>query len=151
MKREELTAIFPEATKEQIDKIMNINGSDVEHARRELEDTKKKLSEANDSIEQLKVDAEELKRLQDVETELTDLKNANVIREMREKVSKETGVPVHLLTGDTEEDCTAWANSMKEYARPQAYPKVPNGGEGTKSGASPTTAEQFAKWTEEIF
>ena len=154
MKREEITAIFPEATKEQLDQIMAINGTDIQHAKAGADDLKAQLAEANTQIEALKVDAEEFIRLQGIETELTDLKNANTIREMRESVSKATGVPVHLLVGDTEEDCTRWAESMKEYAKPSAYPNVPNGGEGGFGGyqkPAPTTAEQFAEWSEKIF
>lgn len=154
MKREEITAIFPEATKEQLDQIMAINGADIQHAKGSADDLKTSLAEANAQIEALKIDAEEFKRLQGIETELADMKNANAIREMRESVSKATGVPVHLLTGDTEEDCTAWANTLKEYAKPSAYPNVPNGGESGYGGykkPAPTTAEQFAEWSEKIF
>ncbi len=151
MKREEITAIFPEATKEQLDQLMAINGSDIQHARNGMDDLKAQLSAANSQIESLKVDAEELQRLQGVETQFKELQTANSIRDMREKVSKETGVPAHLLTGDTEEDCTAWANTLKEYARPSAYPNVPNGGEPTHNNPTPSTAEQFAAWAEKAF
>ena len=151
MKREEITAIFPEATKEQLDQIMAINGADIQHAKAGADDLKTQLEAANGQIAALQVDANEFERLKGVETELTELKSANALREMREKVSKETGVPAHLLTGDTEEDCTAWANTLKEYARPSAYPNVPNGGEPTHNNPTPSTAEQFAAWAEKAF
>lgn len=151
MKREEITAIFPEATKEQLDQIMAINGADIQHAKAGMADLQSKLTEANTQIESLQVNADEFKRLQGIETQYQELQTANSIREMREKVSKETGVPAHLLTGDTEEDCTAWANTLKEYARPSAYPNVPNGGEPTHNNPAPSTAEQFAAWAEKAF
>ena len=151
MKREDIIAIFPEATKEQLDQIMAINGTDIQHAKSGMEDLKTKLDEATASIAQMKVDADEFKRLQGLETELTELKAANSLREMREKVSKATGVPAHLLTGETEEDCTKWANSLKEYAKPSVYPNVPNGGEPGGNGTAATTAQQFAEWSEKIF
>ena len=151
MKREEITALFPDATKEQLDSIMAINGADIQHARGNRDDLQAKLDAANTELDQLRTNAQELERLKGVETELSQLKAANSIRDMREKVSKATGVPAHLLVGDTEEDCTAWANSMKEYAKPAAYPIVPNGGEPAGNGPAPSTAEQFEEWSKQIF
>ena len=52
------------------------------------------------------------------EAELATLKREREIRAAREKVSKETGVPVSLLTGDTEEECKALAEAINEYAGP---------------------------------
>lgn len=150
MKREEITALFPEATKEQLDKIMAINGADIQHAKSGLDDLKTQLAAAQTELEKAKTDATEFERLKGLETELTDLKAANAIRDMREKVSKETGIPTHLLSGDTEEDCIAWANSIKEYQQSSARLNVPNGGE-PGSGAGMTTAEQFAAWSENVF
>lgn len=47
-------------------------------------------------------------------------------REMKQKVSDATGVPVELLTGETEEACTAQAQAIRAYANP--YPNVKDGG-----------------------
>lgn len=151
MKREDITALFPEATKEQLDKIMAINGADIQHAKGGADDLKAQLSAANAELEQLRAGSEELERLKGVETELTELKAANSLREMREKVSKETGVPVHLLSGDTEEDCKKWADSMNEYRKSASLLAVPNGGEPNGSSYASTTAEQFAEWSEKVF
>lgn len=151
MKREDITGLFPEATKEQVDRILNLNGEDIEHARTNAGDLQNQLDAANTELAALRAGAGELERLKGVEAELTQLREANALREMREKVSKATGVPVNLLTGDTEEDCTAWAESLKEYAKPSVYPNVPNGGDPGGAGGTRTTAEQFAEWSEKIF
>lgn len=151
MKREDITALFPEATKEQLDKIMAINGADIQNAKNGMEDLKAKLGAANEALKNSEADAAEMERLKGIETELENLKNANALREMREKVSKATGVPAHLILGETEEDCTAFANSVKEYAKPSSYPNVPNGGEPGGNGSALTTAEQFAEWSKNIF
>lgn len=151
MKREDITGLFPEATKEQVDRILNLNGEDIEHARTNAGDLQNQLDAANTELAALRAGAGELERLKGVEAELTQLREANALREMREKVSKATGVPVNLLTGDTEEDCTAWAESLKEYAKPSVYPNVPNGGDPGGAGGARTTAEQFAEWSEKIF
>lgn len=47
-------------------------------------------------------------------------------REMKQKVSDATGVPVELLTGETEEACTAQAQAIRAYTNP--YPNVKDGG-----------------------
>lgn len=60
MKREEITALFPDATKEQIDSLMNINGTDINNAKKE------------------NLDPKELKRLQDIEMEYSKLSDANL-------------------------------------------------------------------------
>lgn len=151
MKRENITALFPDATKEQLDQIMAINGADIQRAKSGMEDLRTQLSSVQTELEQARTDAGEMERLKGLETELSDLKAANAIRDMREKVSKATGVPAHLLSGDTEEDCTAWANSLKEYQQSSARLNVPNGGEPGGNGAGMTTAEQFAAWSENVF
>lgn len=89
------------------------------------------------------------KKIAELTTELDALKKADGIRVMREKISKETGIPAHLLTAETEEECTAQANSIKEFAQPGKYPTVPDGGE--THGGKPSTSQQFADWfTEQI-
>lgn len=155
MKREEIKGILPEITQEQLDQIMAINGTDIQQAKGKLEqaqlsvdDLQAKLTAANEQIEQFKAGGEELERLRGVEEELTALKAANVIREIREKVSTATGVPASMLTFDNEEDCTKQANSIKEFAKPSSYPKLRDGGEpGTPK---PDTAHQFAEWFNQI-
>ena len=47
-------------------------------------------------------------------------------REIKQKVSDATGVPVELLTGETEEACTAQAQAIRAYTNP--YPNVKDGG-----------------------
>ena len=54
---------------------------------------------------------------------------------MRQKVSAATGVPAELLSGDTEETCTAQANAILKFAKPSGYPAVKDGGEhGARGG-----------------
>lgn len=156
MKRTDITALFPDATDEQIKALMDINGADINKAKQGVTDLQNKLTQANATIEELQqgvAGLEEARRgLEEAqqkatqfETELTELRTANTLREVREKVSKATGVPASLLTGADEKECTAQANSIKEYARPSAYPQVTDGGE--VGGITPPTArDQFAEW-----
>lgn len=149
MKRADITGIFPEATDEQIKAIMNINGADINNAKRGVDDIQAQLTQANATIEELKAGAAGLEEAQanakKFEAELAELKTANAIREVREKVSKATGIPMSLLTGTTEEECNSQALGIREFAKPSAYPAVADGGE-TGGITKPSTREQFAEW-----
>lgn len=83
-----------------------------------------------------------------LETELLTIKKSNEVREVREKVAKDTGVPAHLLSGETEEACMDQAYAILSYkneSKAGNYPAVKDGGEVSKVG-KPTTRQQFAEW-----
>ena len=85
-----------------------------------------------------------------LQKELDDLKQAETVRQIRAKVSGETGVPETLLTASTEEECKAQAEAIKAYADP-GYPKVKDGGEARRPSENKTTSEQFADWFNSSF
>lgn len=150
MKRTDITELFPDATKEQIDKLMGINGADINEAKRGLEDVRKQLDAAlaapKDDAE-LKAAQAKAEKLQ---KDLDGMKAAEALRVMREKVSKDTGVPAALLTGATEEECTTQAASIKDYAKGSTgYPVVRDGGEASVTPKK-TTREQFAEYFEKL-
>ena len=78
------------------------------------------------------------------------MKHDNEIKAMREKVAAETGVPANLITGATEEECKAQAGAILNFAKPQGYPTVKDGGEVNNVG-KPSTKQQFAEWANEAF
>ena len=81
-----------------------------------------------------------------LEQELTALKKAAEVQEIRQKVSTETGVPANLLTAATEDECKAQAESIKAFAAPNMnYPQVKDGGEVGKP-LNNSTRNQFAEW-----
>jgi len=88
-------------------------------------------------------------RAANLQKELDGLKQAETIRQVRAKVSSETGVPENLLTAGTEEECRAQAEAIKAYADP-GYPKVKDGGENHPLSKQ-TTADQFADWFNKSF
>lgn len=85
-----------------------------------------------------------------LKNELDSLKKANEIRDIRQKVSEETGVPITLLTGDSAEACTEQAKAILEYSKKSGYPTVKDGGEVSKINKT-STREQFAEWAKEAF
>ena len=154
MKREDITKQFPDATKEQIDALMAINGEDINKAKGELEQVKKDLTKAQADLAAAKNgDPEELQKAKDeaaqYKNELDGMKLAESLRQMREKVSKAKNIPVDLLTGDTEEVCNAQADQILAFAKVPAAPNLPNPGEpgGTPK---PNTAQQFAEWSQNL-
>ena len=84
-------------------------------------------------------------RANKLESELAEIKKANEVRDIRSRISQETGVPLELLTADNEEDCKKQAAAINAFAMPKSYPSVEDGGEvgGT---LKQTTSQQFKEW-----
>lgn len=142
MKRTDITDIFPEATKEQIDKLMALNGADINGAKSELETLRQQLTEQNGK------DADKYKlKIKELTDELNGMKSAEAVRITREKVALEKNIPVNLLTGDTEEACAKQADEILAFATP-SYPALKDGGEPHGVFKS-TTRDQFADWAKE--
>lgn len=85
-----------------------------------------------------------------LQAELDNLKQAAAVREIRSRVSMETGVPETLLTGNTEEECKVQADAIKAFANP-AYPRVKDGGENHPGATKQSTKQQFAEWANKAF
>lgn len=149
MKRDDIKTLFPEATAEQIDQLMTMNGNDVNNARKGTADLEAAKKALETELQELKANAEQWETdkqtLTTVQQELEEIKAANALRDMRDRVSKATGVPASLLTGETEEDCTEYAKQLLEFKTPSAYPRVPDGGE-PGGNVKADTRTQFAEW-----
>lgn len=142
MKRTDITKLFPEATKEQIDELMAINGADINAAKGDVDALKQQLTDQSG--------AEMAKAQQQIEqltAELNGMKSAETIRLTREKIANEKNIPVHLLTGETAEACAKQADEILAFATPR-YPAVKDAGESHIIPKG-TTREQFADWAKE--
>lgn len=89
-------------------------------------------------------------RAEKLESELTSMKRAEEIRQIRSKVAESTGVPASLLTGDTEEACNEQAAGILSFKSSAGYPTVKDGGEVQKT-VEGSTRQQFADWAEKAF
>ena len=153
MKRTDITELFPDATPEQIQKLMDLNGADINNAKKDLSNIQGQLAEAQKAAEAAKTAAAsgtELQQAQEkaakLEKELGALKLSNQLRELRSAVAKEKGVPVELLTGETPEACQKQADGILAFAKAQpGYPALPDGGE-VHTPASGATRDKFAAW-----
>lgn len=101
MKREEIKAIFAEATDEQLKKIMDLNGSDVEREKgklstleKELEDKKTAFNTLNSELETLKTSnasAEDYKKkFEDLQKDIADKEKKE--KEAQEKAEREENI-----------------------------------------------------------
>lgn len=150
MKRTDITDLFPEATAEQIDKLMDLNGQDINKAKGELDTLKGQLTAAQSEIAKFKGNDLETAtaRANQLQAELDSLKRAEELRTMREKVSTEHNVPANLLTGETEEACAEQAKAILAFAKPSGYPHLRDGGEINHMPSS-KTRDKFAEWAKD--
>lgn len=112
----------------------------------ELKDKAAKYDEAEEASKSELQKATE--RAEDLQKEVDKMKRDKKLHEIRAKVAKETGVPENLLTGEDEESCTAQAKAVLKFAKPNAYPDVPDGGE-VHNSPSGKTRDKFAAWFNE--
>lgn len=107
---------------------------------------KEKASKWDEAEENGKTELQKAQeRLAALQKEVDGYKKAESLRSIREKVSKATGVPVELLWGETEESCTAQAQGILKYAKPDAYPAVKDGGSPSKKEQG-STRDLFASY-----
>lgn len=71
---------------------------------------------------------------------------ADNLRQLREKVSKETGVPASLLYGEDEDSCKAQAQAILDYAKPVSGGTTIRDGGDPQAKPTGSTRDQFADW-----
>lgn len=145
MKRADITELFPEAPKEAIDKLMALNGADVNAAKAEVEDLKKQLQAAQEGDGKLQEAQQQIAQLT---SELDGMKKAETIRLTREKVAGEKKIPANLLTGETEEACAEQADAILAFAQPGGYPRLRDAGEPSRTSTA-QTRDRFADWAKD--
>ena len=115
----------------------------------DLEALKAKAAKLDELEQANKTELEKAnERANKLEAELNSIKKAGQIRELRDKVAQETGIPVNLLTADTEEECMKQAESIKAFAQPNAYPNVRDGGEPRNINKG-TAQSDFESWAQQ--
>lgn len=85
-----------------------------------------------------------------LESELNQIKKEASIKDVRNKVAKELGVPADLLTAETEDACKEQAKAILNFAKPSSYPTVKDAGEVNNVG-KPSPKQQFAEWANGAF
>lgn len=113
------------------------------------------LKEKAQKLDQIEEDAKSelqkaTERAEKLQTELSELKHAEEVRAIRDKVAQATGVPASLLTGETEEACNEQAAGILSFKTSANYPTVKDGGEIQKT-VEGSTRQQFAEWASAAF
>ena len=140
---QEENAVF---TQEDVDRIVGDRLSRERAKYADYDALKEKAARWDAAEEANKTELQKAQESRDaLQKELDGLKQAAALREMRDKVAEETGVPASLLTGATEEDCKAQADAIKAFAKP-GYPDVRDGGEAQRPRSKKTAKDAFAEW-----
>lgn len=138
-------------TQDEVNGIISERLKRVESKYEDYEALKEKAARLDKIEEENKTELERAtERAVALQGELDTIKKENELRAIREKVANETGVPAHLITGTTEEECTEIAKAISEYARPSGYPNVRDGGE-VHQVTKRATRDQFAEWAQNAF
>lgn len=113
------------------------------------EELQQKARELDALKEQGKTELEKAtEKISALQKQIETMTRADTIRKLRDKVSAETGVPAAVLSGEDEESCKAQAQAILEFAKPNSYPTVPDGGE-VHAAPGGKTRDQFSSWFHE--
>lgn len=133
-------------TQEEVNGFFNKRYSEMMSQLTEYKSKAEKFDEIQESNKtELQKATERAEKLQ---LELDGIKKAENIREIRQKVATETGIPasaISLLTGETEEACQEQAKTILSMVSPANYPSVPDRGEITNTTKG-SARDAFKEW-----
>ena len=141
----------PITTQERLNEILKERLERVkEQVRSEFKDYDELKAKAA-QLDELKTSSQtELGKLNDEVSKLKDdianRDKADELNAIKTKVAKETGVPVELIQGDTEETMTAFAQSVAEFAKKPSAPNLNESGRSAQGSAAKTPADEFAEF-----
>ena len=138
-------------TQSELDAIVGERLSREREKYNGFEELKAKAEKYDEQVEASKTELQKAIESRDsLQKEVDRLTKEREVASIRLAVSEDTGVPISLLTGETEDECKAQADAIKAYANPQGYPNVRDAGEHAKVGKM-TTKQQFAEWANKAF
>lgn len=116
----------------------------------DYEEMKTKAAKFDEAQEAAKSDLQKAQEMAaKLQAEVEAMRKQDSIRSMREEVSRETGVPVSLLTYETEEQCKEQARMIMDFGKQTpGYPSVRDGGEA-KTATKGTAKQQFEEWAKD--
>lgn len=135
-------------TQEEVDRIVGERLQRERAKYADFEALKEKAAKFDEAEQAQKSELQKAtERAEALQKELDNLKHADSVREIRNKVATETGVPASLLNADDEEGCKVQAQAILEFAKPQGYPVVKDSGEVRKTSGG-ATRDKFKDWYE---
>lgn len=116
----------------------------------DYDDLKAKAAELDQLRESQKSDLEKAnEKIAKLEKAAAKRDAADKAMAVKEKVAKETGVPVELVQGDDEESMRSFAESVAAYAKKPAAPHV--GEAGDFAGGQPGGGSDLAGFVSQLF
>lgn len=138
-------------SQDEVNAIVNDRLKRVTEKYKDYDDLKAKADKLDEMEAAGKSELEKAtKKAADLQAELDALKKEKEAAAIRAKVAKDNNISPDLLTGDTEEACTAQAKAMLDYFKPAGYPDVKDGGEPKTQGAGGATRDQFAAYFNQV-
>lgn len=133
-------------TQEEVDKMIQTRVLKEQERFSDYAELKAKADKYTEIEEANKTELQKAtERADALQARLDEMETASKVNGIRADVSKETGVPVHLLTASTTDECKAQAEAILAFAKPNAYPSVRDAGESTGTQFQ-STGDQFADW-----
>lgn len=139
-------------TQEELNAILNDRLGREKAKYSDYEELKSKAAKLDEIEEASKTELQKVtEKATALQSELDSLKKADEIRQIREKVAKENGVPANLLKAETEEGCVEEAKALLDFKKTVSpnYPQVRDAGE-PQGTVKNTTRQQFAEWFNSI-
>lgn len=110
-------------TQEEMDSIIEGRLAREHEKYADYDSLKEKAGKYDEMQEQSKSELQKAnEKNQALQKELDQLKKDGTVRQVKEKVAKDTGVPAELLTGEDEETCKKQAEAILKFAKPKSYP-----------------------------
>lgn len=134
-------------TQSELNAIVADRISEIKQKYGDYDDLKTKAQKYDEAEEASKSELQKITESRDaLQAELDGLKRANAVRQTRDKVAEAKGVPAHLLTGETEDECNAQADALLAFKNEKPdYPTVKDGGEVTPS-TKKSPEDSFGEW-----
>ena len=138
-------------TQDDVNRIVQSRIVEVKNKYADYDDLKAKATKFDEMEEAEKTELQKATEKADaLQAQLDQITKSNKVRDLRMKVSKETGVPYDLLSGDDEESCKRQAEAILKFANPNGYPKVKDSGEPSHVSGK-KTRDLFKDWMNENF
>lgn len=135
-------------TQSELNAIIADRISEVQQKFGDYDDLKAKAQKYDEAEEASKSELQRITESRDaLQAELDGLKKQAAVRQTRDKVAELKGVPAHLLTADTEDECTAQADAILAFKSQQEYPQIKDGGE-TLPPTKKSAKDSFREWME---
>lgn len=137
-------------TQSELNAIVTDRLSRAQEKYKDYEALKEKAAQFDAAQEAGKTELQKAtERAEALQKQVEAFTKAETLRSVREKVSKETGVPAELLYGEDEETCTAQAQTILKYMKPSGSGTVvKDGGDAGVKGKTETpdgVSAAFAK------